>query len=216
MGETNEEWEARVEERSHTHTWHMDEMTRTNTWANDVWDIIMTADKHEKKGDVWGVLFTQSVFSKQWIDVRQSRSGRSYFNTIWKQKQVRGVQKYLENSPKYNLLVQFEARWKKRIAVLSNPIARNRSFQHTTCERYLESCSSWRLEKIKTAKYTNSQGYRESYSRQTCNMDVRILLMPKRENPPTIKANKAWSTGKPIAHISRTHVQSEIQRNLSR
>ena len=30
-------------------------------------------------------------------------------------------------------------------------------------------------------------------------MDVRILLIPKRENPPTIKENKASSTGKPVA-----------------
>ena len=32
-------------------------------------------------------------------------------------------------------------------------------------------------------------------------MDVRILLIPKRENPPTIKANKASSTGKLVAHF---------------
>ena len=43
--------------------------------------------------------------------------------------------KYVDNSPKYSFLVQSEARSKKRIAVLSNPIARNRSFQHTI--RYL-------------------------------------------------------------------------------
>ena len=35
-------------------------------------------------------------------------------------------------------------------------------------------------------------------------MAVRILLIPRRENPPTIKANKASSSGKPVAHISRT------------
>ena len=39
-----------------------------------------------------------------------------------------GVQKYLEISPKYRILVQSEARSKKRIAVPSNPIARNRPF----------------------------------------------------------------------------------------
>ena len=38
------------------------------------------------------------------------------------------------------------------------------------------------------------------------NMDVRILPIPKRENPPTIKANRASSTGKLVAHFSRTHV----------
>ena len=35
-------------------------------------------------------------------------------------------------------------------------------------------------------------------------MDVRILLIPKQENPPTITANKASSTGKLVAHFSRT------------
>ena len=50
--------------------------------------------------------------------------------------QNHGVQKYLEKSPKYSMLVQSEARSKKRIAVPSNPIARNRSFQHTTCDLY--------------------------------------------------------------------------------
>ena len=48
----------------------------------------------------------------------------------------RGVQKYLESSPTYRKLVQFEARSKKRIAVLSNSITCNRSFQHTTCDLY--------------------------------------------------------------------------------
>ena len=33
-------------------------------------------------------------------------------------------------------LVQFEARSEKRIAVRSNTIQRNRSFQHTTCDMY--------------------------------------------------------------------------------
>ena len=43
---------------------------------------------------------------------------------------------------------------------------------------------------------------------QVCNGDVRNLLIPKRENPPTITANKACSTGKPVSHFSRTHVAS--------
>ena len=41
---------------------------------------------------------------------------------------IEPYRKYLENSPKYSFLVQAEARSKKRIAVLSNSIARNRSF----------------------------------------------------------------------------------------
>ena len=45
-------------------------------------------------------------------------------------------QKFLENSPKHSLLVQFETRSEKRIAVLSNTIPRNRSFQHTSWDMY--------------------------------------------------------------------------------
>ena len=39
------------------------------------------------------------------------------------------------------------------------------------------------------------------YLRLIRNMDVRIRLIPKRENPPTITANKACSTGKP-GHVA--------------
>ena len=39
-----------------------------------------------------------------------------------------------------------------------------------------------RVERIFSAKYTNPEGYRESYSRRVCIMDVRIFLIPKREN----------------------------------
>ena len=52
----------------------------------------------------------------------------------------------------------------------------------------------------------------EAYLRQIRNMDVRILLVPKRENPPTITANKASSTGKLVAHFSRTPVASIPQK----
>ena len=56
-----DKWRVRREGRReirHTDARHMDEMKRTNTWANVVWDIIMSAHKHEKKGDVWSVLCT--------------------------------------------------------------------------------------------------------------------------------------------------------------
>ena len=36
-------------EIKHTSAWHMNEMTRTNTWASVVWDIITHARKPEKK-----------------------------------------------------------------------------------------------------------------------------------------------------------------------
>ena len=86
---------------------------------------------------------------------------------------------------KNTVLVQSEARSKTRITVLSNSIARNRSFQHT---HYLGFV------------VRNSQDYRASYLRQIRNVDVRILQISKRENPPTIKANKASGAGKPVAH----------------
>ena len=68
----------------------------------------------------------QSVFfHSREPDVRQSRSGR---------RSIRST--YLESSPTYSILVQFEARSEKRIAVLSNTIPRNRSFQHFTGDMY--------------------------------------------------------------------------------
>ena len=58
-----------------------------------------------------------------------------------------------------------------------------------------------------TARYFNHQGYSVLYLSQIRNMDVRIRLIPMRENPPTITANKECA-GKPVAHFSRTHVAS--------
>ena len=63
----------------------------------------------------------------------------------------------------------------------------------------LRKWHTWRLEKNKTAKYTNLQGYTEPHSRRICIMDVRIFLIPKREHLPTIKANEARSTRKLVA-----------------
>ena len=85
---------------------------------------------------------------------------------------------------------------KKRIAVLSSTIPRNRCLQHTIWRGFI-------LQRIPISKVTKSRTHAK-----ICNMDVRILLISKRENPPTIKANKARSTGKLVAHISRTHVAS--------
>ena len=55
-----------------------------------------------------------------------------------------------------------------------------------------------------SCKVLKSRRLPRLYLRQIRNMDVRIRLVPKRENPPTIKANNAW-TGKLVAHLSRTY-----------
>ena len=65
-------------------------------------------------------------------NVRQSRSGRRSIRS-GTNPELRCT-KNTWSLPNYSVLVQSEARSKKRIAVLSNPIARNRSFQHTTCD----------------------------------------------------------------------------------
>ena len=60
-----DKWRVRSEGRrevKHTGAWHMDEMTRTNTWALSqcrVTDYYTCAQTREKN-DVWGVLFTRS------------------------------------------------------------------------------------------------------------------------------------------------------------
>ena len=149
-------------------------------------------DSRRKKSQVGQAV---SVFHSREPDVRQSRSGRSSIRSRQTQNYV--VQEYLESSPTYNFLVRSEVCSKKRIAVQSNSIAHNRSFQRD---------SGIHEDWIYTAKYINPQGYHASYLRQIRNMDVRTLLIPKRENPPTITVNKASSTGKLVARFSRTHV----------
>ena len=49
--DVRDKWRVRREGRKRiklTDAWDMDEMTRTNTWANVVWQIITHARKHEK------------------------------------------------------------------------------------------------------------------------------------------------------------------------
>ena len=50
-----------------------------------------------------------------------------------------GVQKWLDSSSRYSKLVQFDTRSQKRIAVLSNTIARKRLVQHSTFDLYWQS-----------------------------------------------------------------------------
>ena len=61
------------------------------------------------------------------------------------------IQKYLETSSKYSILVQFETRSRERIAVLSNKVACNRPLQHTiSClhrERSMHEDEGWAFPK---------------------------------------------------------------------
>ena len=63
IGETHRREQGEEKERTDNHSsaWHMDGMTRTNTWANVVTHIITRARCEREKGDVWGVLFTLPV-----------------------------------------------------------------------------------------------------------------------------------------------------------
>ena len=102
-----------------------------------------------------------------------------------------GVQKYLEHSPKYSVLVQFETHSKKRIAVLSNTIQRNRSFQHFTCDMYWESGihADWRrvilhgrqdLSNPDARTSADHQSKQIAKNEETCtgNVDYRIQGVP--------------------------------------
>ena len=64
----------------------------------------------------------------------------------------------------------------------------------------------WRLARIFTAKVHQSPRL------PRVDMDDTILLISKRENPPTIKANRASSTGKLVAHISKTHITNILKK----
>ena len=109
----------------------------------------------------------------------------------------------MENSTKDSVLVQSEDRSEKRIAVLSNTVARNRSFLPAIC-----------IEKVvymKTGKDVYCKVH-QSPRLPRVDMDDTIHLISKRENPPTIKANRASSTGKLVAHISQTHITKILQK----
>ena len=74
---------------------------------------------------------------------------------------------------------------------------------------------AWRLEKNYTAKSTNLHGFRESYSRQICNMDVRIFLTPNREPSKRTKREKE-ETGRSHLEDTRPKHPEESQRGKYR
>ena len=49
------------------------------------------------------------------------------------------IQKYLETSSEYSIVVQFKTRSRERIAVLPDKVACNRSLRHTTSCLHRES-----------------------------------------------------------------------------
>ena len=103
-----------------------------------------------------------SVFHSRESDVRQSRSGRS---------SIRSGQ--TQNRRKWNSL-------KEKDCSSIKPDRAQLLFSTYCLWFVLKNWQTWRLERIKTAKYINPKGFRESYSRQMCNTDVRILLIPSR------------------------------------
>ena len=71
------------------------------------------------------------VFHCNDLDGRQSKRGRNSMRLG--QAKDCTTQQYLETSSKYGILVQFEARSRERLAIISNTITCSRSLQHTAC-----------------------------------------------------------------------------------
>ena len=136
-----------------------------------------------------------SILHSRKPDVRWRRSGKSPIRSG--QTQIRSVQKYLDSSTKCSLLVQFEDRSMKRIAVLSNSITCNHSFQHTTCDLYWE-----KVEDMKTGE----------------ELDCKVCQSPRlprvvhsrngRQDPPNPDARKSTD------HQSEQRLYRETCRSL--
>ena len=148
-----------------------------------------------------------SVFHSSEPHVRQSRSGRNSKRSG--QTQIYGVQIYLENSPKYSNLVQSEARSKKNSAVPSNPIARNRFFQHTTCDLYWETGihEDWRgfiLQSIPIPKVTAGR----THAKIAIWTSGTSSSQSEKIRRPSLRTKRAVQD---VAHFSRIHVASIVQ-----
>ena len=75
-------------------------------------------------------------FSQPWIRCTPIKIWKK-FSRIWTTPELRCT-KILESSAKYSILVQSEV-FKEKDCSSIIPVARNRSFKHTTCELYWES-----------------------------------------------------------------------------
>ena len=128
------------------------------------------------------------------------------FNTIWINREMRCTRTFGEFTKiLYTGAIWNSHRDKDCSSIKHDP---TQSLFSTHYLRYvLRKQYTWRLEKKMFAKYIDPQGYREPYSRRICNMNVRILVIPKRENPSTIEANRVCSTGKPVAVTLITEFQ---------
>ena len=110
----------------------------------------------------------------------------------------RGVQKYLECSPKYATSVQSEIRSEKRIAVLSNTIPRNRFFQQFTCGLYWENGihEDWRgflLQSIPIPKNTASRTHAEiaSWTSGSVSFRSKNNLRPSKRTKREVRGNSS-------------------------
>ena len=127
-----------------------------------------------------------------------------------------------ENSPKHRKLVQYEARSKKRIEVLSNSIARNRSLKPThylrfvSRERYTGRLEKFILQSFQSPKLLrvvlmlNSQ-----YGRQDRPVPDEKIHRPKRTERQ-IQRNLSLTSRRHKSHASQRKSAMEEQRNLSR
>ena len=91
--------------------------------------------------------------------------------------------KNLETSSKHNVLVQFKARSREKIAVLSDTITRNRSPQHAACDLYWENVmhenNEWALPKSTSV----SKVALCFFFGRIRKVDNKINLIKKQENP---------------------------------
>ena len=148
-------------------------------------------------------------FSQLKPDVRQSRSGRSSIRSganpeLRCTRIPRGVH---QNTVCWRNLKLVQ---RKGFAVLSNPIAAQSLFSTLYLRFVLRKWffyENWRGFVL--AKYINHPRLpRVVPHGKFAIWTSRSFLIPKREHPPTITANKACSTGKRVAHFSRTPVAS--------
>ena len=91
-------------------------------------------------------------------------------------------------------------------------------FSNTLLANCIEKVVCMRLKRIYTAKYTNPSGFRASYSRRICNLDVRIHPIPKREirRPSKRTKREVRETCRSVLEDPRRKHPEESQRGKYR